>query len=743
MSLRKITLLVVGLTFIGLVAFLTFALETSLLRHFIEVEEQMVHISVQRAVGAINGDFDHLLATAADWSDRGEIVRFLQQPDDSFISQYLTERTFSDINANVLVLTNAGGDIVFGKGFSFMSQREETLPRTLIEIATTQHRLMDSSPSGISGFLQTENGPLMLAMHPIGVNQGGKERIGTMLVGRYLTQSETLRLSGIIQMPITIEPYNNPNLKPDFLAAKQLIGESDAFVAIPLDEDQIGGYAVLKDIDGNPAYLLNIQQRRVIYQNSQLLMRYLIFALLAAGMVFGITSLYVLEALVLSRMSRLSREVNDIGTSGALARRVNVDRQDELSSLSENINHMLSKLQQTQQTEAALQQSLSQRLEEQKALYESSQVFLSRLDKVVNLRNICDLAVKRFNLEKVRILELDDKKKALVTVAACGCDHGEPDDCVFIEDPKLQTSPIIQAYLTKATRISISPLSEFQATAVFPLVHDGILFAEILLYSRDAEFFSPARMTTLQSFANLSGMAIKNAGLFEQVRMGQERMEALSKRLVEVQEEERKYIAMELHDEIGQLLTGLRLLLNVNLSFADEKTRERLQQSKDVVNELIVRIRQMSLELRPGLLDDLGLLPALLWHFEGYTHTTGIRVNFHHENLEGKRFSSNIETTAYRVIQEALTNVARHANVAEITVSTGVHEHALNIQIKDQGVGFDTSELNANGKSRGLMGMRERVKFVGGTAEIRSSKGSGTTIDIRIPLEAGIEEETP
>jgi len=738
-SLRKITLLVVGLTFLGLVAFLTFALETSLLRHFIRVEEQMVYISVQRAVGAINGDFDHLLATAADWSDRDELIQYLQNEDVSFVERYLTDRTFSDLNANLLIFADASGVMVYGRAFSLINQQEEALPSAFYE--NSGNLLLHTFDSGRRGFFQTEYGPLMLAVHPIWADPEKQERVGTMLIGRYLTSSEILRLSGIIQMPITIEAYNASNLRPDFITAKQLIGDGDSYVAIPLQEDQIGGYAVLKDIFDQPAYLLNIQQRRVIYQNGQLLMRYLVMALLAAGMVFGITSLYTLETLVLSRMSRLSREVNDIGVSGELDRKVTVDRRDELSSLSDNINRMLAMLEQTRKAEAALQQSLSQRLEEQNALYESSRIFLSQLDKAANLNNICAIALERFGVDKVRILEMDDKRKALVAIAACGCDTDEEDDLVVLDDPQRQSDAIIQAYNTRETSIRITPLSELQAAAVFPLTHDGDLFAHIILYSRDPDFFSPSRMTTLQSFVNLSGMAIKNAELFDQVRTGQQRMEALSRRLVEVQEQERKYIAMELHDEIGQLLTGLRLLLNLNISGEDEVTKDRLQQSKDLVNELIVRVRQMSLELRPGLLDDLGLLPALLWHFEGYTNTTGIRVNFQHSNLEGKRFSFNIETAAYRVIQEALTNVARHAQVNELSVWTGVVENVLNIQINDEGVGFDTSDLNVNGKSRGLMGMRERIKFVGGSVNIRSSKGKGTQISIEIPLEANIEKE--
>jgi signal transduction histidine kinase len=652
-------------------------------------------------------------------------------------------RTFSDLNANLLVFANARGEILYGEGYDLINQREEALPKAFLADFFLSELFLNGHFSGKTGFLQTEKGPLMIAVRSMWIDPGKQQRAGSMLIGRYLTSAEILRLSGIIQMPITIELYNSPNLKPDFITAKQMIGADQTFVALPLLEDQIGGYAVLDDIFDAPAYLLNIQQRRVIYQNGQLLMRYLIGALLAAGLIFGITSLYILETLVLSRMSRLSREVNAIGASGELAQRVTVDRQDELSSLSDNINRMLAMLEQTQLTEVVLQQSLTQRLEEQNALYESSKTFLSQIDKTTHQENICQIAVNQFCLDRAVIYELDRDEKWFLPSTDCGSEPADSTSvAVAIDDPSAQAALLIQAYRAKEAVVTAFGSGKYLCAAAFPLIHDGALFAEIVLYSSQPDFFSAARMQTLQAFANLSGMALRNAELFEQVRSGQQRMESLSRRLVEVQEEERKYIAMELHDEIGQILTGLRLLLNLNIPGADAKTLDSLQQSKDLVNELIVRVRQMSLELRPGLLDDLGLLPALLWHFEGYTRTTGIQVHYRHTNLEGKRFSFNMETTAYRVIQEALTNAARYASVKELSVWTGVTESDLLIEISDAGVGFDTSHLNINGKTRGLLGMRERVKFVGGSVSIQSSQGKGTQISIRIPLEANIEKET-
>jgi signal transduction histidine kinase len=738
-SLRKITLLVVGLTFLGLVVFLTFALETSLIRHFIRVEEQMVYISVQRAVGVIDGELGYLLSTAIDWSERNEVVQFVQDPDDAIAQEYLSTRTLADLKANLVVFTDDAGTVLYSRGYDRLSQREEALSPALLSVFQAENPMLLGQSTRKSGFLQTEDGPLMITSSAIWSDRENQERVGTVIIGRYLTSSEILRLSGIIQMPIAVEAYNSPSLKADFLTAKQMIGSANPYIALPLQEDQIGGYAVLNDIFDQPAYLVNVQQRRVIYQNGQLLMRYLIIALLAAGIVFGISSLYILETLVLSRLSRLSREVNEIGASGELSRRVTVERQDELSSLSDNINHMLTILEQTRETETRLQQSLSQRLEEQDALYESSKIFLSQIDKTAHLKNICQMAVDRFCLDSASIYELDREEDVFTAAAGCGDGAQEMSAIRLTQDgPEAALHPLTQCYQRQEAVIGHCGS---QSVSALPLLRDDVLFAALVLHSSEPDFFSVDRMQTLQAFANLSGMALRNAGLFEQVRSGQQRMESLSRRLVEVQEEERKYIAMELHDEIGQILTGLRLLLNLNIPGADQKAVDSLQQSKDLVNELIVRVRQMSLELRPGLLDDLGLLPALLWHFEGYTRTTGIQVHFQHTHLEGKRFSFNIETTAYRVIQEALTNAARYANVKEISVWTGVLEDKLMIEISDQGAGFDMSQLTANGKSRGILGMRERVKFVGGRVNIQSAQGKGTEISIQIPLQTSIEKE--
>src|SRR5262249_51562660 len=142
-----------------------------------------------------------------------------------------------------------------------------------------------------------------------------------------------------------------------------------------------------------------------------------------------------------------------------------------------------------------------------------------------------------------------------------------------------------------------------------------------------------------------------------EVQKARDRLENHSQQLVLVQEAERRRIARELHDEIGQSLTALRLGLEMCEQMPPPPTPARLRDARRRTDELVGRVRELSLNLRPAMLDDLGLLPALLWHFDRYTTQTGIIVAFKHSGLEGRRFTSEVETAAYRITQEALTNV--------------------------------------------------------------------------------------
>ena len=220
---------------------------------------------------------------------------------------------------------------------------------------------------------------------------------------------------------------------------------------------------------------------------------------------------------------------------------------------------------------------------------------------------------------------------------------------------------------------------------------------------------------------------------YNRERAGREQLQLLSRRLVEVQEAERRRIARELHDEIGQTLTGLKLILE-SAAQAPAAPAGRLGDAQALVNELLARVRALSLDLRPAMLDDLGLLPALLWFLERYSHQSGVLAQFEHTGLE-RRFSPAIETAAYRIVQEALTNVARHANVRQVLVRVWATAQALAVQITDHGVGFDAAAAMAAGRTSGLAGMRERCALLRGKLSLESTKDRGAQIMAEFPLD--------
>ena len=210
----------------------------------------------------------------------------------------------------------------------------------------------------------------------------------------------------------------------------------------------------------------------------------------------------------------------------------------------------------------------------------------------------------------------------------------------------------------------------------------------------------------------------------EQLRESHERLEALSRRLVELQETERRALARELHDEVGQILAGLKLQL-------DGVTTRLPDEVHSLLGQLSSRVRDLSMDLRPPMLDEMGLVPTLLWHFERYHAQTGIHVDFREPASVG-RLPPQVETAAFRIAQEALTNVARHAAVREASVRLDADPDRIVLRVEDHGIGFRPESAWA-GMSSGLTGMRDRARLTGGRFAVDSAPGTGTRLTAELP----------
>lgn len=237
---------------------------------------------------------------------------------------------------------------------------------------------------------------------------------------------------------------------------------------------------------------------------------------------------------------------------------------------------------------------------------------------------------------------------------------------------------------------------------------------------------------------------VEKARLFEAVSQQHKQLLALTGRLTEVQEAERKQLARELHDEMGQALTAISInLAAIQKELPAEcaaRVYERLTEASWLAEQTLEQIRELSLNLRPPILDDLGLIPTLRWYIKQYANRVDIKTEFKTNGLED-RLAPEVETTLYRVIQEALTNVARHAQASIVRLHLQRKQSSVVALIQDNGQGFDVAKiLDQEGlpTGTGLLGIRERVTLLGGKFNVRSQPGHGTQLTVAIPWEDGI-----
>ncbi len=272
----------------------------------------------------------------------------------------------------------------------------------------------------------------------------------------------------------------------------------------------------------------------------------------------------------------------------------------------------------------------------------------------------------------------------------------------------------------------------FRACLIVPLRDNERTIGSLSIWAASERTFSPEEHDIAKELADGLAVAISNAQLVKDLRASNLRLSVTSRRLLDVQETERREIARELHDEIGQVVTGVKLRLGLAHQDADPATAEHIGDARQLIDELLTKVRRLSVNLRPPVLDALGLLSALTWHTDRVAAETDTRIHFEHAGLDG-RFSFQAETAIYRIVQESLTNVIRHGGVVDVRVAVRAADGWLHVEVEDAGCGFDVAAA-ANGRSTaGLTGMEERVILLGGRFRIESSPGFGVRVIADIP----------
>lgn len=285
-----------------------------------------------------------------------------------------------------------------------------------------------------------------------------------------------------------------------------------------------------------------------------------------------------------------------------------------------------------------------------------------------------------------------------------------------------------------------------RAVASVPLVSKEKILGVLSIASREIRKFSSQDIQLLGSIAAQIAIAVESAKLHKEVQREDEIRGELLREIFSIQEEERKRIARELHDETSQALASLVANLEATsgmLTVSKDKVGARLKEAQSLSIGVLDEIHKIIYELRPTLLDDLGLVSAVRWLVDNNLRSAGILVNFKTVGRE-KRLPPQFETTIFRVIQESVNNIARHAGAKKVNLSLHFKKEVIRVKIKDNGKGFDVEEaINSKDRPRGLglLGMMERIELINGNLSIRSTQGAGTEVDIKIPMNSEVSNE--
>ncbi|OJX46215.1 MAG: hypothetical protein BGO78_04860 [Chloroflexi bacterium 44-23] len=314
----------------------------------------------------------------------------------------------------------------------------------------------------------------------------------------------------------------------------------------------------------------------------------------------------------------------------------------------------------------------------------------------------------------------------------------KPDKTFLMKEVLYGGEPVVLNDTRQSPQWEVLPVgAHIRSWMGVPLIVNGETIGLFSLDKAIPNFFTERHAQLAFALAKHASLAIANAVLFSKVQKAHQELQGLSAQVIKIQENERLRIARELHDHTGQALLALRAELQVlrkDISPNDKEVQKRINYLDRIVLEVSEGMEQLAFDLRPPTLSDFGLVTALKQYIEDFEKRMGIKAVFVH-NKDFKRLPENIELTSYRIVQEALTNIAKHAKADIVDITLNYHEGSVYLVIKDNGNGFVSDSAT---KGYGLVGIRERLNQVGGNLEIKSQIDLGTEIVVRIPVDEWI-----
>jgi signal transduction histidine kinase len=379
--------------------------------------------------------------------------------------------------------------------------------------------------------------------------------------------------------------------------------------------------------------------------------------------------------------------------------------------------------------------ALSQRVNDLATLNESSRKLLDNFYNGSTYRTICEMAVTRLGLDVAWIepIKIGIGEETRETVY--GIPLGAINDIRSYWEQNTTSEDMENVFFRTIDEMLLPAVEqmEYKSFAIFPLVFSGEKIGTIKLLSKEKDFFSSERLQLTQSYVNLAAVAIQNSWLYSQVQQRNKQLHALSQRLLKAQEDERLNLSRELHDESGQLLAALSVQLGLLEKDSDKNDLiiQRVVELKKTANDLQENLHKLAVDLRPASLDHLGLVNALQQLTEEFSKQHNIVVEFETLSMENVRLPIEVETTLFRIVQEALTNIGLHSEASQVDVLISRNNKHVVVIVEDNGIGF-TLPTTSSEQHLGLFGMRERIEMLGGEFTVESKLGEGTTVKAEV-----------
>ena len=317
-----------------------------MINSFEQVEDMDVRADIQRFREALNNALDGTRLVAEDYAQWDVTYDFVREPTEEYVRLYLTDLTFTDARLNLVLYIDAEGRTVFGTGFDLETSTRTPVPDSIVALLSPDGLLLNHADEGegLRGLLWLAEGPMLVVSEYIQSSLGTGPRAGSLILGRYLDDAEVARLAELTLLSLTVHRYTDDAVPEDFREARSLLSTESPTVVRPLNDDLVGGYTMLEDINGTPILLVRADMTRDVIDRGRDSLKYLLIALVAVGLVLVAVIAFLLDKLVVSRVSRLNSEVSGIRSTSDLAARVETQGADELSNLGGAINGMLAGL---------------------------------------------------------------------------------------------------------------------------------------------------------------------------------------------------------------------------------------------------------------------------------------------------------------------------------------------------------------------------------------------------------------